>query len=130
VSLVINAKKVETDPDVEDLIGWQVQSFVVSVRFGNVVEVATSVVGDFYERMPLLDVNAGGRQWPRDPNGQLGALLVNRRHACHADQQFWIGRLFLLYTRMRTRRLWTLPERRNRCDLIEVFKMFCGYTQR
>jgi len=25
--------------------------------------------------------------------------------------------------------LWTLEERRNRCDLIEVFKMFYGYTQ-
>ena len=23
---------------------------------------------------------------------------------------------------------WTLEERRNRCDLIEVFKMFYGYT--
>jgi len=26
--------------------------------------------------------------------------------------------------------LWTLEERRNRCDLIEVFKMFYGYTDR
>ena len=25
--------------------------------------------------------------------------------------------------------LWTLKERRNRCDLIEVFKMFYGYTE-
>jgi len=25
--------------------------------------------------------------------------------------------------------LWTLEERRNRCDLIEVFKMFYGYTE-
>ena len=25
--------------------------------------------------------------------------------------------------------LWTLEERRNRCDLIEVFKMFNGYTE-
>jgi len=24
--------------------------------------------------------------------------------------------------------LWTLEERRNRCDLIEVFKMFYGYS--
>ena len=24
--------------------------------------------------------------------------------------------------------LWTLEERRNRCDLIKVFKMFYGYT--
>jgi len=24
---------------------------------------------------------------------------------------------------------WTLEERRNRCDLIEVFKMFYGYTE-
>jgi len=24
--------------------------------------------------------------------------------------------------------LWTLEERRNRCDLLEVFKMFYGYT--
>jgi len=25
--------------------------------------------------------------------------------------------------------LWTLEERRNRCDLMEVFKMFYGYTE-
>ena len=25
--------------------------------------------------------------------------------------------------------LWTLEERRNRCDLIEVVKMFYGYTE-
>jgi len=25
--------------------------------------------------------------------------------------------------------LWTLEERKNRCDLIEVFKMFYGYTE-
>ena len=25
--------------------------------------------------------------------------------------------------------LWTLEERRNRCDLIEVFRMFYGYTE-
>ena len=25
--------------------------------------------------------------------------------------------------------LWSLEERRNRCDLIEVFKMFYGYTE-
>jgi len=25
--------------------------------------------------------------------------------------------------------LWTFEERRNRCDLLEVFKMFCGYTE-
>jgi len=25
--------------------------------------------------------------------------------------------------------LWTLEERRNRCDLIELFKLFYGYTE-
>ena len=82
----INAHKVKTDPDIEELIGWQVKSFAVSVCFGNVVEMIMSVIGDFYKRMPLLCTDSGLRQLPFDPDRQLGALLVSQRDARHADQ--------------------------------------------
>jgi len=76
----------ETDPDVEELVDGQMESFVVGVRLGNVVEVSASLVGHFDDGMPARVVAAGRRQSPADPDGQLGALLVEPRHARHVDE--------------------------------------------
>ena len=49
----------DTNANVKELVGRQVKSFVIGVRFGNVVQVISSVVGHFDEGMPALRTAAG-----------------------------------------------------------------------
>ena len=74
-----------------------------------------------------------------------GVSPVTRRRRCRYDQfrrRSYLSRptaltrcthahtLSLPYAeRLLRLGLWTLEDRRNRCDLIEVFKMFYGYTE-
>ena len=56
--------------------------------------------------------------------------IKNYWKECNIDLQELL-KVFCLYHAERFLRLglWTLEERRNRCDLTEVFKMFYGYTE-
>ena len=60
------------------------------------------------------------------PHYQKDKVLEN----CNINLQMTEDRSSFPYAeRLLRLSLWMLEERRNRCDLIEVFKMFNGYTQ-